>query len=201
MRQGPTHLTPARERVASSADLSAPRMAPLGAETQRKPVNATASCRETATRSASGPADEDYRVRSGHARLPEPWRHQIEGWSAAGALAGGGGSSGVAGARGGVNVLHAPRRPGPGASAPLRRPARACGALRNNVVKTSHLRRFSPTPACNIRTSPPETPRAGRGRIQIRKLPKEPNQKAIHTRYALGVCRVSSPHSHPSSPW
>ena len=114
VRQGPTHLTPARERVASSADLSAPRMAPLGAETPRKPVNATASCRETAGCTAPGPAEEDRRVRSGHARLPEPWRHQIEGWSAAGALAGGGGSSGVAGARGGVNVLHA-RRAGPGA--------------------------------------------------------------------------------------
>ena len=45
VRQGPTHLTPARERVASSADLSAPRMAPLGAETPAKHVNATASCR------------------------------------------------------------------------------------------------------------------------------------------------------------
>ena len=94
VRQGPTHLMPARERVASSADLSAPRLAPLGVETPRKHVNATASCRETATRSAPGPAEEDRRVRSGHARLPDPWRHEIEGWSAAGALAGGGGSSG-----------------------------------------------------------------------------------------------------------
>ncbi len=123
-RHGPTHLTPARERVASSADLSAPRLAPLGAETQAQHVNATASCRETATRSAPGPAQEDRRVRSGHARLPEPWRHEIEGWSAAGALAGGGGSSGVAGARGGVNVLRAPA--GPGRAPPL------CGALRKN---------------------------------------------------------------------
>ena len=70
VRQGPTHLTPARERVASSADLSAPRLAPLGAETPRKPVNATASCRETAGCTAPGPAEEDRRVRSGHARLP-----------------------------------------------------------------------------------------------------------------------------------
>ena len=134
VRQGPTQLTPARERVASSADLSAPRLAPLGAETPRKHVNATASCRETATHPAPGPTEEDRRIRSGHARLPEPWRHQIEGWSAAGALAGGGGSSGVAGARGGVNVLHAPAGPG---SAPLRRPARACGALRKNVFGKS----------------------------------------------------------------
>ena len=118
VRQGPTHLTPARERVASSADLSAPRLAPLGAETQAQHVNATASCRETATRSAPGPAQEDRRVRSGHARLPEPWRQEMEGWSAAGALAGGGGSSGVAGARGGVNVLHAPA--GPARAPPLR---------------------------------------------------------------------------------
>ena len=132
VRQGPTHLTPARERVASSADLSAPRMAPLGAETPRKPVNATASCRETATRSAPGPAQEDRRVRSGHARLPEPWRHEMEGWSAAGALAGGGGSSGVAGARGGVNVLRAPA--GPGRAPPLRSGARPGPAARSAKI-------------------------------------------------------------------
>ena len=42
---GPTHLMPARERVASSADLSAPRLAPLGAETQAQHVNATSTAR------------------------------------------------------------------------------------------------------------------------------------------------------------
>ena len=45
VRQWPTHLMPARERVASSADLSAPRLAPLGAETQAQHVNATSTAR------------------------------------------------------------------------------------------------------------------------------------------------------------
>ena len=62
MRQWPTHLMPARERVASSADLSAPRLAPLGAETPRKHVNATASCRETENGSAPGPAQDARRL-------------------------------------------------------------------------------------------------------------------------------------------
>ena len=31
---------------------------------------------------APGPAEEDRRVRSGHARLPEPWRHSEEGLKA-----------------------------------------------------------------------------------------------------------------------
>ena len=134
VRQGPTHLVPARERVASSADLSAPRMAPLGAETPRKPVNATASCRETATHPAPGPAEEDRRVRSGHARLPEPWRHSIERWSAAGALAGAAAPA-ASRARAGVNVLHAPA--GPGRAPPLRSGARPGPAARSAKRKNS----------------------------------------------------------------
>ena len=66
---------------------------------------------------------------AGHARLPEPWRHAIEGWSAAGALAGAAAPSGVAGACGGVNVLHAPA--GPGRAPPLRSGARPGPAARS----------------------------------------------------------------------
>ena len=65
-RQRPTHLMPARERVASSADLSAPRLAPLGAETQAQHVNATSTAQAKAWRPRRGGDGTDCRVSFGH---------------------------------------------------------------------------------------------------------------------------------------